>query len=56
MPNAFFCKNVCQHRIKLPQRGERAALGRIGFIAEPSLEDILSSDGEARTLVKERYS
>ena len=32
------------------------ALGRIGFIAEPSLEDILSSDGEARTLVKERYS
>ena len=32
MPNAFFCKNVCQHRIKLPQRGERAALGRIGFI------------------------
>ena len=32
------------------------ALGRIGFIAEPSLEDILSSAGEARTLVKERYS
>ena len=32
------------------------ALGRIGFISEPSLEDILSSDGEARTLVKERYS
>ena len=32
------------------------ALGRIGFIVEPSLEDILSSDGEARTLVKERYS
>ena len=32
------------------------ALGRIGFIAEPSLEDILSSDGEARTLFKERYS
>lgn len=32
------------------------ALGRIGFIAEPSLENILSSDGEARTLVKERYS
>ena len=32
------------------------ALGRIGFIAEPSLEDILASDREARTLVKERYS
>ena len=31
-------------------------LGRIGFIAEPSLEDILASDHEARTLVKERYS
>ena len=31
-------------------------LGRIDFIAEPSLEDIIASDGEARTLVKERYS
>ena len=32
------------------------ALGRIDFIAEPSLEDIIASDGEARTLFKERYS
>ena len=32
------------------------ALGRIGFLAEPSLDDIIASDGEARTLVKERYS
>ena len=31
-------------------------LGRIDFIAEPSLEDIIASDGEARTLFKERYS
>ena len=31
-------------------------LGRIGFIAEPSLEEIIASDGEARTLFKERYS
>ena len=32
------------------------ALSRISFIAEPSLDEILESDGEARTLVKERYS
>lgn len=32
------------------------SLGRIGFLAEPSLDDIIASDGEARTLVKERYS
>ncbi len=32
------------------------ALGRIDFIETPSLDDILSSDGAARTLVKERYS
>ena len=31
-------------------------LGRIGFIAEPSLDEIIASDGEARTLFKERYS
>ena len=31
-------------------------LGRIDFIAEPSLEDLIASDGEARTLFKERYS
>ena len=31
-------------------------LGRRDFIAEPSLEDIIASDGEARTLFKERYS
>ena len=31
-------------------------LGRIGFIAEPTLEEIIASDGEARTLFKERYS
>ena len=32
------------------------AVAGIGFIAEPSLEDILASDAAARTLVKERYS
>ena len=33
-----------------------AALGSIDFIAEPSLEDILAADAEARAFVRERIS
>ena len=33
-----------------------AALGSIDFIAEPSLEDILAADAEARAVVRERIS
>ena len=33
-----------------------AALGSIDFIAEPSLEDILAADAEARVFVRERIS